>query len=65
MGTISIAIQLMQLGLPLAKEIVDAVNTEMALSGSTNGPSDAEQATIDAGLEAAHAALQAAQQGHA
>lgn len=63
MATMAIALQLMQLGIPLAKEIVDAVNAEMALSGSPNGPSDAEQATIDAGLEAAHAALQAARQG--
>lgn len=59
MTTIAIVLQLIQLGLPIAQEIADAVNVEMALSGSPDGPTPEQQATIDAGLEAAHAALQA------
>lgn len=60
--TIGIAMQLVQLGLPLAQEIIDAVNAEMSLSGSASGPTADQQATIDAGLLAAHEALQSAQQ---
>ncbi len=62
LSTISIAVQLMQLGIPLAQTIIDAVNAEMALSGSGRAPTPAEQASIDAGLKAAHEALQGAQQ---
>lgn len=62
METIALALQLMQLGLPLAQEIIDAVNQEMALSGSGVPITSGQQATIDAGLQAAHDALQAAQQ---
>lgn len=65
MATIAIVLQLLQLGLPIAKEIADAVDTEMSLSGSADGPTPEQQATIDAGLDAAHAALQAAQQAGA
>lgn len=61
MGTIAIAVQLIQLGVPLAQEIIAAVNAEMALSGAGRAPTADEQAAIDAGLVAAHAALQAAQ----
>lgn len=62
METIALALQLMQLGLPLAQEIIDAVNQEMALSGSGVPITSDQQATIDAGLQAAHEALQSAQQ---
>ena len=63
MATIAIAAQLIELGLPLAQEIIDAVDAEMALSGSGTAPTADQQAAIDAGFAAAHAALQAAQQG--
>ena len=61
MGTIAIAMQLIQLGVPIAQEIIAAVNAEMALSGAGRAPTPDEQAAIDTGLAAAHAALQAAQ----
>jgi hypothetical protein len=59
---ISAAAQLVAMGIPLATTIIDAVTAEMKLSGSPAPPTAAEQAVIDAGLAAAHAALQAAQQ---
>lgn len=62
METITLAMELMQRGLPLAQEIIDAVNLEMALSGSGVPITADQQATIDAGLLASHEALQAAQQ---
>lgn len=62
MFAITVVAQLVQLGLPIVAEIIDAVNTEMALSGAGRAPTADEQATIDMGLAAAHAALQAAQQ---
>lgn len=62
MSVIGIVAQLVQLGIPLAKEIIDAVNAEMVLSGAGRPPTPDEQAAIDAGLKAAHEALQNAQQ---
>jgi hypothetical protein len=62
METIALALELMQRGLPLAQEIIDAVNQEMGLSGSGVPITGEQQATIDAGLQSAHDALQAAQQ---
>lgn len=61
MPAIVIAAQVVQLGLPLAQQIIDAVTLEMQLSGSGNAPTPEQQAVIDAGLKAAHEALQAAQ----
>jgi hypothetical protein len=63
MLTITIAAQLVTLAIPLTEDIIAAVNAEMSLSGSGDGPTAGERATIDAGLAAAHAALQSAQQG--
>ena len=60
LATITIAMQLMELGLKIVPTIMDAVNTEMELSGSANGPTKEQQEAIDAGLRAAHKALQEA-----
>lgn len=57
---ISIAAQLVALGVPLAQEIIDAVNAEMTISGSNTAPTADQQAILDNGLDAAHKALQAA-----
>lgn len=62
-SVISIVAQLVQLGIPLAQSIIDAVNAEMALSGAGRPPTVAEHLAIDAGLAASHEALQSAQQG--
>ena len=62
MGTvIPIAAELVQLGVTIAPSIIEAVNLEMQLSGSGSAPTADQQAQLDAALEAAHAALQAAQ----
>lgn len=60
-AVIPIAAQLVQLGVTVAPAIIDAVNLEMQLSGSGNQPTPEQQAQLDAALDAAHAALQAAQ----
>lgn len=61
MGAVMSAVaQLVQLGLVIEPQIMDAVNTEMQLSG-TGQPTPEQQAALDAALDAAHAALQAAQ----
>jgi len=63
MGAIlPVVAQLVELGLELTPTIIGAVNTVMALSGSGNPPTPEQQAQIDAALDEAHAALQAAQQ---
>ena len=62
-ATIQAAAQLVALGVELSSFIIDGVNVEMALSGSGAAPTADQQAEIDAGLEAAHAALQAAKPG--
>jgi hypothetical protein len=57
-------LQLIQLGLTvapeIAAEIAAAAQTEVALFTSGTAPTPAQQAQIDAALDVAHAALQAA-----
>ena len=55
--------QLIQLGMAIAPEIQQGVNMVMRKSGSSDPLTADEQATIDKGLDAAHAALQSTQQG--
>lgn len=62
MATIDIAAQLVALGAQIAPGVIEAVKAEMAISGTGQAPTPNQQAEIDAGLQAAHAALQAAQQ---
>lgn len=54
--------QAIQLGIPIAQEIIDGVNTAMSASGS-KGYTPEEQAAIDTAYDAAHTALQAQKQG--
>jgi hypothetical protein len=61
MSALQIALQLVQAGLPIAQEIINGVTTEMQLSGQGRDPTPEEQAKIEAALDAAHTALQAAQ----
>lgn len=63
MNILTVVAELVQLGLAIEPAIQDAVNEVMALSGSGNPPTTDQQAAIDAGLEAAHTALQAAKAG--
>jgi hypothetical protein len=56
-------LQLIQLGLQVAPAIIDAAQTEVALLNGGQAPTAEQQAAIDAALDAAHAALQAAKQG--
>ena len=56
----SLAFMLVTKGIPLAQSIIDAVHTEIALVQSGTAPTADQQASIDAALDAAHAALQAA-----
>lgn len=62
MGIIAIVAELMRLGIPIATEIVEAVNAMMTLSGANRAPTADEQAALDAGLAASHKALQEAKQ---
>jgi hypothetical protein len=62
MTVTEVALKLIRAGIPIATVIVDAVDQEMELSGSGAPPTEEQQATIDAGLQAAHATLQGAQQ---
>ena len=55
-------LQLLQLGIQVAPGIIAAAQTEVSIFNSGAAPTEAQQAEIDGALEAAHAALQAAQQ---
>jgi hypothetical protein len=59
MDILSTVAQLVQLGLVIEPEVQAAVQQVMLLSGGPPPTAD-QQATIDAALESAHAALQAA-----
>lgn len=61
-AVIPIVAQLVELGVQIAPSIIDAVNIEMQLSGQGT-PTPEQQAKLDAALDEAHAALQAAQPG--
>lgn len=54
-------IQLIQAGITLAPELIAAWQKEVDLANAGQTPTDAERAQIDAGLDTANAALQAAQ----
>lgn len=60
MAVIGIVAELVALGLPIAEDIIAAVAIEMRLSGAGVEASVEERAQIDAAMDAAHAALQAA-----
>lgn len=53
-------LQMVLLGLQVAPELIAAAQQEIALFSSGTPPTAEQQAAIDAALEAAHAALQAA-----
>lgn len=65
MSTVAIVLELIKLGLPIAQQIIDAVNLEMALSGSGHTPTEDEMLQLDKALFVAHEALQAATQAPA
>jgi hypothetical protein len=55
-------IQLIEAGIAVAPSIISAAKTSISLIESGNAPTPAQQQEIDAALDAAHAALQGAQQ---
>ena len=55
-----LVLQLIQLGISVAPELIAAAQQEIALLNSSTAPTAAQQAQIDAALDAAHKALQAA-----
>lgn len=56
-----LVLQLIGIGTQVVPEIVAAAQTEVALFNAKTAPTAAQQAQIDAALDAANAALQAAQ----
>ncbi len=56
----SAVLQLVQLGVTILPEVIQAAQTEVALLTGDAAPSAEQQAAIDAALAKAHAALQAA-----
>ena len=58
-----IVLQLIQMGLSIVPEIVAAARAEVDLLNAGSAPTAEQQAAIDAALDQAHAALQAAQPG--
>lgn len=63
MSVIALVLEMIQLGLPIANEVMAGAHQEMLLSGQDVLPSVAEAAVRERALLAAHTALQAAQQG--
>lgn len=57
---IAALVQLVQMGLTVAPEVISAAQTAVSLIESGAAPTPAQQAEVDAALDAAHAALQAA-----
>jgi hypothetical protein len=57
---ITALIQLIEMGVTVAPEVVAASQTAVSLLESGTAPTAAQQAQIDAALDTAHAALQAA-----
>lgn len=55
-----LVLQLVSLGITIAPEIIAAAQQEIALANSATAPTPEQKAAIDAALDAAHAALQAA-----
>jgi hypothetical protein len=58
-----LVLQLIQLGLSVAPELISAAMSEIALFNSGTAPTASQQRDLDAALEAAHSALQGAQPG--
>ena len=58
---IPVILELLQAGITVVPEIISAAQTEYALFSSGAPPTAAQQAAIDAALDQANAALQAAQ----
>ncbi len=56
-----LVLQLIELGISVAPELISAAQAEIAIFNSGTAPTAAQQADIDTALDAAHAALQAAQ----
>jgi hypothetical protein len=56
----SIVLQLVGIGVVVGPELIAAAQTEIALVTSNTAPTAEQQASIDAALDAANAALQAA-----
>jgi transcription antitermination factor NusG len=63
MGTVVVLLQAIMALLPQIPELIQGVQTAIGLVESGATPTPAQQAQIDAALDAAHAALQSAQQG--
>jgi hypothetical protein len=57
---ITAMIELIQLGVSVVPQVISAAQTAVSLIESGSDPTPEEQAQIDAALDAAHAALQAA-----
>lgn len=57
---ITALIQLIEMGLTVAPQIITAAQTAVSLIESGTAPTADQQAQIDAALDASHAALQAA-----
>jgi hypothetical protein len=57
---ITALIQLVQMGITVAPQIISAAQTAVSLIEGGAAPTAAQQAEIDAALDTAHAALQAA-----
>lgn len=57
---ITALIQLVEMGITVAPEVVTASQTAVSLIESGTAPTAAQQSQIDAALDTAHAALQAA-----
>jgi hypothetical protein len=55
-----LVLQLIELGVQLAPELIAAAQTEISLFNSKSEPTAEQTAQISAALDAAHAALQAA-----
>lgn len=65
MSVLAMILELIRFGLPVAQEVLDAADVELSLSRMVGEPTENEMKIRDAGLAAAHAALQAAQQAPA
>ena len=57
---ITALIQLIQMGITVAPQVIAAAQTAVSLIEGGTAPTPAQQAEIDAALNAAHAALQSA-----
>jgi hypothetical protein len=59
-AVITALIQLVQMGITVAPEVITGAQTAVSLIEGGTAPTATQQAAIDAALDAAHAALQAA-----